>query len=224
MAAESVSETPVYRLYWDRGSANMAPHALLRELGVPFELVRIDLSRGEHRAPSYLALNPNGRVPTLVHAGRVIYESAAIVIYLCENHPGAGLMPLPGDPSRHLFLQWLFYLTNTVQEDLQHWWHAENYVQAEASQADLKAVSEQRLQRFLSRFDETLARNGPYVLGPAFSACDLFFVMLCRWTRQMQVTALDYPHIRHLAGLVAARPAWQAMMTAEGINWNGPLT
>ena len=72
------------------------------------------------------------RVPTLVHGDRVIYESAAIVLYLCEAHPEAGLMPLPGERGRGAFLQWLFWLTNTLQEDLQHWWHADNYLDCEA--------------------------------------------------------------------------------------------
>lgn len=224
MAATSEGEAPLYRLYWDRGSANMAPHALLRELGVPFDLVHVDVASGAHRAPGYTALNPNQRVPTLVHGDMVLYESAAILLYLCESHPEASLMPLPGDPRRHLFLQWLFYFTNTLQEDLQHWWHADNYVTAEACRSDMKAVAEQRLGRFFSRFDSSLAKDGPYVLGARFSACDLFFVMLCRWTRQMPVTARDYPNIRRLVDLVTQRPAWRAMMAAEGINWSGPLT
>lgn len=201
----------------------MAPHAVLCEIGVSFELVRVDVARGANREAEYLRLNPNHRVPTLVHGERVIYESAAIVLYLCENHPEAGLMPLPGEADRHLFLQWLFHFTNTVQEDLQHWWHADNYLASPACHADLVTVAEQRLGEFFSRFDSALGRNGPYVLGQRFSACDYVLVMLCRWTRRMAVAALDYPHIRRLIDLVADRPAWRAMMAAEGIDWNGNL-
>ena len=108
MDHEPEERRPLYRLYWDRGSANMAPHAILCEIGAAFELVRVDTSAGAQRDPAYLALNPNARVPTLVHGDRVIYESAAIVLSLCERHPEAGLMPLPGEPDRHAFLQWLF--------------------------------------------------------------------------------------------------------------------
>ena len=201
----------------------MAPHAILREIGCPFELVRVDVSKGENRAPSYLAINPNHRVPTLVHGDRVLYESAAIVLYLCENHPEAGLMPLPGEADRHLFLQWLVYFTNTLQEDLQHWWHADNYLDLEASRHDMKTVSERRLADIFSRLDSTLGESGPYMLGQRFSAADIFLTMLCRWTRQMQTPATSYPNLNRLIGLVTARPAWVAMMDAEGINWNGPL-
>ena len=224
MTEQPESGRPIYRLYWDRGSANMAPHAVLREIGAPFELVRIDTSRGEQRNADFTALNPNARVPVLVHGDRVLYESAAIVLYLCESHPEAGLMPAPGAAQRHLFLQWLFYLTNTVQEDLQHWWHAENYVDLEPSRPDLKAVAQRRLEAIFSRIDSILEQQGPYILGAQFSAVDVFFAMLCRWTRQMPRTARDYPNVDRLIERVTGRPAWTAMMAAEGISWSGPLS
>ena len=223
MGGQPGDEQPVYRLFWDRGSANMAPHAVLREIGCPFELIRVDISKAENRAPAYLALNPNARVPTLVHGERVIYESAAILLYLCEVHPEAGLMPLPGDPSRGEFLQWLFWLTNTLQEDLQHWWHADNYLDSEAARHEMKAVAERRLGRMFSQLDSRLGEDGPYMLGERFSAIDIFLAMLCRWTRAMAVPATSYPNLNRLISLVTARPAWEAMMRAEGIDWNGPL-
>lgn len=213
----------MYRLYWDRGSANMAPHAVLQEIGCDFELVRVDVSKGENRAPNYLKLNPNGRVPTLVHGERVLYESAAIVLYLCELHPGAGLMPAVDEKDRHLFLQWLIYFTNTLQEELQHWWHADNYADRDASRHDMKIVAERRLGTIFSRIDSMLEKNGPYVLGNRFSAADIFLTMICRWTRQLQKPALAHPSVKRLIDLVTARPAWQAMMRAEGIDWNGPF-
>ena len=201
----------------------MAPHAVLREIGCPFELVRVDISKGENRAPAYLALNPNARVPTLVHGRRVIYESAAILMYLCEAHPEAGLMPQPGAVDRGLFLQWLFWLTNTLQEDLQHWWHADNYLDTEAARHDMKIVAERRLGRMFSQLDSHLGQGGPYMLGERFSGVDIFLAMLCRWTRAMAQPATAYPNLNRLIGLVTARPAWAAMMLAEGIDWNGLL-
>lgn len=201
----------------------MAPHAVLREIGCPFELIRVDISKGENRDPAYLALNPNARVPTLLAGGRVIYESAAILLYLCEAHPEARLMPPVDDPRRGEFLQWLFWLTNTLQEDLQHWWHADNYLDTEAARHELKHVSERRLGRMFSELDSRLGEVGPYMLGADFSAVDIFLVMLCRWTRAMAKPATSYPNLNRLIGLVTARPAWAAMMQAEGIDWNGPL-
>lgn len=221
--SESRIQAPVYRLYWDRGSANMAPHAVLREIGCPFELVRVDSSKGENRSAAYLALNPHHRVPTLVHGSRVMYESAAILLYLCENHPQSGLMPPVGSDSRPLFLQWLFYLTNTLQEELQHWWHADHYLDSDAARAELKAVAERRIGVMFGKIDAALAARGPYLLGRDFSAVDVFLVMLCRWTRGMARPATTHAGINALIGLVTARPAWTDMMAAEGITWDGVI-
>lgn len=201
----------------------MAPHAVLREIGCHFELARVDIARGDNRDQAYLALNPNARVPTLIHGSRVIYESAAILLYLCENHPEAGLMPLPGEAGREAFLQWLFWCTNTLQEDLQHWWHADNYLDTESAREEMKIVAERRLARMFSQLDSHLGQGGPHLLGARFSAVDIFLVMLCRWTRAMAVPATSYPNLNRLIGLVTVRPAWAEMMQAEGIDWNGPI-
>lgn len=212
----------MYTLYWDAGGANMAPHAVLEELGQPFTLRRIDLSKGEQHGPDYLKLNPHRRVPTLVEDGRVVFESAAILLYLCEQHPSAALMPGLPDPERPLFLQWLIYLTNTVQEELGHWWHPDAFLDSAAGRQELKLVSERRLAGMWTHLDDAL-KPGPYLLGPRFSAVDYFLVMLCRWSRAMDKPATAYPRLRRCIDLVAARPAWQRMMRAEGITWTGTL-
>ena len=73
------------------------------------------------------------------------------------------------------------------------------------------------------KIDAGLSADGPYMLGETFSAADIFLVMLCRWTRGMAEPATSYPNLNRLIALVSARPAWAAMMQAEGIDWNGPL-
>ena len=130
----------MYKLFWDPGSANMAPHAVLEEIGCPYELVKVDIKSGEHRQPSYLKLNPNARVPTLVDGDRVMYESAAIILYLVEQHPGAKLAPAPGTRERMLFLQWLMYLTNTIQDSFILYYHPDNFFPDGERRAALKAV------------------------------------------------------------------------------------
>jgi glutathione S-transferase len=213
----------MYKLYWGRGGANMAPHAALEEIGVPFELVELDFDRNEHKSAEYRKLNPNARLPTLIVDGKAMYESAAILLYLCERHADAKLMPPPGSPERAHFLQWLVFFTNTVQEELMHWWHPDNYMDSEAGRAELRKIAERRLAGMWTQICKTLASPGPYLLGARFSAADIFLVMLCRWTREMEKPAIEWPELKRLIGLVSARPAWQRMMKAEGIDWNGDL-
>jgi glutathione S-transferase len=208
----------MYKLYWDPGSANMAPHAVLEEIGCPYELVLVDLTKGEHKRPDYLKLNPNARVPTLVDGDRVMYESAAIVIYLAEKHPAARLMPQPGTPGRMRFLQWLMYLTNTVQDSLTLYYHPDNYFADEAMRSALKAAAEHRLEQQWAVLDAALAADGPYLAGAEFSAADLYLHMTARWSRNCARPAASFPHVRKLVELVKVRPAVQRMMAQEGLT------
>lgn len=204
----------MYTLYWAKGSANMVCHAAMIEMDVPFKLIEIDVDSGQQKSPDYLKLNPNSRVPTLIEDGRVMYEFAAILLYLCEKHPQARLMPPVGSPERARFLQWLFYLTNTPQEALMNWWHADNYLDKSEEQAALKAGAERRLAKMWQLLDSAIA--GPYLLGRDCTAVDLFLTMVAHWSRKMARPARSYPNISKLMALVEARPSWQKMMADEG--------
>jgi glutathione S-transferase len=206
----------MYTLYWARNSANMVCHAALIETGVPFKLVELDVDKGEHKSSDYLKLNPNARVPTMIEDGRVMYESAAILLYLCEKHPQAGLMPPVGSPQRAAFLQWLFYLTNTVQEALMNWWHADNYLDKSEEQTALVAGAERRLARMWQLLDSQVAAAGPYLLGEDCTAVDMFLTMVAHWSRKTARPARGYANIGKLMALVEARPSWQKMMADEG--------
>src|SRR3546814_13734279 len=105
----------MYKLYWNAGSAAMAPHAVLQEIGARYELIELDLARGQHREPAYLKLNPNARVPTLViDDTQVIYESASICMYLADRHPAAGLAPAIDAPARGPSLPSLAYMPHPL--------------------------------------------------------------------------------------------------------------
>jgi|JI10StandDraft_1071094.scaffolds.fasta_scaffold857938_2 glutathione S-transferase len=207
----------MYKLFWDPGSANMAPHAALEEIGCPYELVRVDIKGGAHKQPAYLKLNPNARVPTLVDGDRVMYESAAIILYLIEQHPAAKLAPAPGTQERMLFLQWLLYLTNTIQDSFILYYHPDNIFPDTDRRAALKAAGEARLEKQWAVVDAALAQNGPYLAGASFTAADLFLHMLARWSRNCARPAWAFPHIARNLDLVKARPAVQRMMAQEGL-------
>jgi glutathione S-transferase len=87
----------VLTLYFCPGSSSMAPHIALHEIGTPFESRPISLAKKENREPAFLALNPEGKVPTLLIDGRPLTEVAAILFYLAKRFPEAGL--LPTDPA-----------------------------------------------------------------------------------------------------------------------------
>ena len=206
----------MYKLYYAPGAANMAPHAALIEIGAPHELILVDIDKGQQHSTDYLRLNPNARVPTLVAGDLVMYEAAAILLYLCERHPDAGLAPPLGDPDRPRFLQWQIYLTNTVQEAMLHYWHPDNFVPDAASRQALKESVEPRVARMWQHLDGVLA-DGPYLLGRRFSVADYYLCMLLRWSRKMPRPGFRYEKLGRLYDLVRARPAMTELYRIEGI-------
>ena len=206
----------MYTLYWSPTGANMAAHAALIEIGAPYELALVDIDKGEHRTEAYLKIQPHGRVPALRHGDLVIYESAAILLYLADRHPER-LAPEVGTPERGLFLQWLMHLTNTVQEHEMHWFHPDFYIDGAEFQAALKSHARGRIEESFRYFDGVLAEGGPFLLRERFSAADLFFYMLAFWTRRMPRPAMIFPNVKRLVRRVNERPAVAQMMREEGI-------
>lgn len=107
---------PVLTLYLAPGSSSMAPHIALREVGAPFELRALSFARREHRDPAYLAINPEGKVPTLLIDGRrPLTEVAGILFYLARRFPEAGLLPDGGGAEAEAqVVSWMSFLAATI--------------------------------------------------------------------------------------------------------------
>lgn len=170
-------------------TAAMVPHILLEELGVPYERVLVDRGAGDHRKSPYLALNPNGLIPVLVDGDLVLYETAAIVLHLCDTHPQAQLAPALGSTERAHFYKWLMWLTNTLQSTLIVYFYTERWMDEgnTAGVAELKGHAERKIGAMLDQLDAELARlGGPWFLGKGYSALDAYVFTLCRWTRNFK--------------------------------------
>ena len=201
----------MYTLYYSPGSASLLVHLLLLELDVPHELRRVDLDAGAQRDPEYLRLNPGGVVPTLIVDGAPCWETAALALLLCERHPEANLAPLPGSPLRPAYLQWMFYLSNTLQSAFRWWFHPE-------ADGPGLAVVQRRIEAVWDLLEAHLAASGPHLLGPQPSAADLYATMLMRWSRKMPRPATEWPHLAALAARIKARPSWRRLYELEALT------
>jgi glutathione S-transferase len=101
-------------LYFCPGTSSMAPHIALHEIGAPFETRALSLRQKTNRAPEYLALNPEGKVPTLLVDGRPLSEVAAILFYLARRYPEAGLLPKDDIEAEARAVSWMSFLAATV--------------------------------------------------------------------------------------------------------------
>ncbi len=101
-------------LYFTSGASSMAPHIALHEVGAPFESHHISLAKNEHRTPAYLAINPEGKVPTLLIDGRRLTEVAAIQFYLAKRYPDANLLPAADIEAEAQAISWMSFIAATV--------------------------------------------------------------------------------------------------------------
>ncbi len=210
-------------LHYYPSNASFAPHVLLRELGVPFELQLVDRAVAAHKTPAYLKLNPNGLIPVFVDDDLVLYETAAILLHLADSHPQAKLVPALGTAERALFYKWLFWLSNTMQALMTPYFYPDRYV--EAGNADgarqVKAQAQKRLGDCLRQLDEHVAAHGgPWLHGANYSAADPLAFMLCRWTRGFvgSTPARDYPHLGPYMRRMLERPAVQKAVEVEKLQ------
>lgn len=206
------------QLHYFPGNASMAPHMLLEELGVPYELKLVDRKVNAQKSPEYLRLNPNGKIPVLVDGDFVLYETAAICLHLVDTHPESGLAPPIGTAERAQFYKWIAWLGNTLQAEMQLYFYPERWGD-EAAAAQVRAHAERRIEPMIDQFDAELARHGgPWFAGAAYSALDPYVLMLCRWTRGMQRPARTLPHLGPYLQRLLARPAVRRVFDQEGIG------
>lgn len=207
----------MYTLYYAPGAASLLVHWLLIELDLPHELRRVDTQAGEQKRPEYLALNPNGVVPTLVMEGTPRFEAAALAMTLADRHPEAALAPPPGDPCRADYHQWMFHLANTVQPLFRIWWYPHEVAGADnAALAQAHVVP--RIEAAWTRLDAHLAAHGPYLLGERPCAADFYLTMLLRWSRNMPRPGDRWPALGDLAARMKARPSFAALYAREGLT------
>ncbi|HWU76276.1 MAG TPA: glutathione S-transferase family protein [Rhodanobacter sp.] len=206
----------MYTLYYSPGSASMLVHMALLDIGVPHTLEQVDLKAGQQRSAAYLAINPNGVVPTLMVDGVPHGEAAALTMLLAERHPEAALAPAAGSAKRGDYLQWMFYLANSLQPLFRQWFYPGDHLPGGAD--TVQEAARIGIEKCWSHIDAHLAAHGPCMLGDDFSAVDLFALMLMRWSRNMPRPATDWPQLAALVTRLKTRRSWKQVCEAEGLT------
>ena len=211
-------------LHYYPGNASLAPHVVLHELGVPFELSLVDRTVNAHKSPEYLKLNPNGLIPVLVDGNLVLHETAAICLHLADTHPAAQLAPPLGTAERALFYKWLMWLTNTVQANLIHYFYGHRLVDEgnAAAVVQIKAHVQSKVRECLVQVDNHLALShaaGPWMMGSQYTVLDPYVWMVSRWTRGFSdKPARSYEHIGPYLERMQQRPALRRVIAAEQLS------
>jgi len=195
----------------------MAPHFILEELNVGFELILVDRKSNEQKSLDYLMLNPAGRIPTLVDNGVSIFESPAICIHLAEAYPDAKLIPQLGDENRALFFQWMMYLTNTLQAELMVYFYPQKHTTDTAMIENIVEAQEKRITEMFKLLDSQLeGRN--FLVGETISACDYFLFMLAIWADEFKKPPLSFNNLSKYLCKLSQREAVIKVCKKENLS------
>jgi glutathione S-transferase len=179
---------------------------MLEEGKIEYELRKIDIVKGEHRSPEFLAINPAGLVPVLITPeGEVLCEAAALMLYLAERHQLGDLAPPSTDPDWGLFLSTVLHVATDIQAEMKRFHFPHRF---SLRRTDDTGIQEQAKSLVLSRLDvmnTRLAKRGPYVLGDRFSLADFY---LSFWVAYLdrRAACAQFPAIARLYELVRSRP------------------
>jgi glutathione S-transferase len=189
-------------------SRSGAARILLEELGLPYTLETLNLKTGETRQPRYLATNPMGKVPAILHGDALVTEQAAILTYLADLFPQAGLAPALDDPLRGPYLRWMAFYGACFEPAL-----IDLAMKREPAPPSMCPYGDHDTMLSTLR---TQLRPGPWMLGERFTALDILWGYALGWTTAFKLV----PELPEITGLVArlnARPAAQrvAAMDAE---------
>jgi glutathione S-transferase len=199
------------KLYYSPGACSLSPHIVLRELGLPYEPVLA--STKTHKlvdGTDYYTINPKGYVPLLeLDDGQRLSEGPAIVQYLADQKPASGLVAAPGSMARYRQMEWLNFVSSELHKSYSPLFNP-------AMPEEGKAVFRERLRGRYKYLNQQLEGKS-YLMGDSFSVPDAYLFTVTNWAPRVGVDLSDQPNVQAFMARVAARPAVQEAMKAEGL-------
>jgi glutathione S-transferase len=208
------------KLYYLTGSCALAPHIALEHSGLAYEAIRAE--RGKQADPSYLAINPLGRVPALVTPTHgTITEVPAVLSYIADMAPDRGLLPSVGTLERYEALRWLAYLSSTVHPAFGRLWRAERFAGDAACIGSVEQAAPTQLANDFDFIDKQIA-NRKWVAGKDFSVADFYLFVFGRLGLRLATSTRSFPNFYRHTLSIANLTATASAITQEGITFEGP--
>ena len=199
------------KLFYAPGACSLSPHIVALEAGIELRLQKVDLKTKTIAAEGdYLAINPKGSVPALqLDDGQILTEGPTVVQYLADLEPAKGLAPPAGTMARYRLQEWLGYINSELHKTYSPLFRPDTPAQTRA----------ERLAYLVRRYaivEKQLAAH-PYLLGESFTVADAYLFTVTHWAGTVKFDLAPFPSVRAFQERVAARPAVQAAMQAEGL-------
>jgi glutathione S-transferase len=199
------------KLYYSSGACSLSPHIVARELGFEPTLVKVDTSTKKTAdGGDFLAINPKGYVPAIeTDDGQVLTEGPAIVQYLADRKPEAGLAPANGTFERYRLQEMLGYINSELHKTYSTLFNPKTTPEVRQEKQDY-------LRKRYGLVEKAL-EGKQFVLGDSFSVADAYLFVVTNWRNYLKLDLSEFPNLMAFQERVAARPAVRAAMTAEGL-------
>ncbi|MGZ5038758.1 MAG: glutathione transferase GstA [Usitatibacter sp.] len=199
------------KLYYSPGACSLSPHIVASELGLDVQLEKVDLKSHKTAAGAdFYAINPKGYVPTLqMDSGDVLTEGPAIVQYLADRKPEAGLAPANGTPERYHLQEMLGFINSEIHKTY-------SPLFSDKTSPELRQDRLEYLGKRYAVIEKQLAGRN-YLFGDKFSVADAYLFTVTTWAHHVKLDLAPFPNVQAFQKRVAARPAVQAAMKQEGL-------
>jgi len=201
-----MTNTDRITLYYSPQTRATGARVLLEELGAPYDLHVLNMKAGEQRQPTFLAINPLGKVPTIRYGEAVVTEQVAIYIYLADLFPQAGLTPALDDIRRGPYLRWIAYYGSSFEPAVM-----DKFMKYEPAPATQSPYSD--YDSMLGVLEAQLSK-GPYLLGESLTAADILWGVALSWTMMFDVVPKKDVFVRY-SERITSRPAFQRITAAD---------
>ncbi|MDB5928144.1 MAG: Glutathione S-transferase [Betaproteobacteria bacterium] len=201
------------KLFYAVGSCALASHIALEEAGAEYQAVRLDFAAADQRKPEYLKVNPKGRVPALITDSGILTETPAILAYVAQVFPKAGLAPLT-DPFAFARVQaFNSYLCSTAHVNHAHFTRGSRWADEAASLEDMKRKVPKNVGDSFALMESEMV-EGPWVMGNAYTICDPYLFTVAGWLPRDSVDIARFPKIHDHHTRMAERPAVKKVLAA----------
>jgi glutathione S-transferase len=192
-------------LFYTPKTCALATHIALIDTGANYALKRVDFSKGEQRAPDFLAVNPKGRVPALVTPQGILTETPALLTYLAQSFPQAGLTPT--DPFAVAQLQaFTAFLSSTLHVAHAHGPRGSRWTNDPTAQAALKAYVPTSMTAAFKLVEDTMLQ-GPFVMGETYTIADPYLFTMSTWIEGDGVDTTQIPRVMAHRQMMSQRPS-----------------
>jgi glutathione S-transferase len=202
------------KLFYASHTCSLASHIALEDAGAAYSTVRINFADNGQRKPEYLAINPKGRVPTLVTDRGILTETPAMLAFIAQSFPQAHLAPL-GDPFDFAQLQaFNNYLCSTVHVAHAHRMRGSRWADDPAAIADMQRKVPHSVGECFDLIERDMLK-GPWVMGETYTICDPYLFTLAQWLEGDGVDTARLPKVIDHRRRMAERPSVRMAIAAE---------